>query len=90
MTCTDEVFGKDSASVEDTISQAVRTTGIRQSRYRSQARTGLAHVLSATAINLHRTDAHLTGRPRGTTRRTHFADLDLTPQPRKRTPTRHT
>ncbi|MEU9125450.1 transposase [Streptomyces sp. NPDC048506] len=73
------------AGVEGTVSQAVRATGIRTSRYRGQARTGLAHVFSAAAINLHRMDAHWTGRPLGTTRRTHFADLDLNPQPRKKT-----
>lgn len=74
------------AGAEGTISQAVRTTGVRRSRYRGQAKTGLAHVLSAAALNLHRVDAHLTGRPIGTTRHTHFADLDLDPQPRRRHP----
>jgi transposase len=73
------------AGVEGTMSQAVRGTGIRTSRYRGQAKTGLAHVFSAAAINLHRIDAHLTGRPTGTTRHTHFADLDLNPQPHKKT-----
>lgn len=77
------------AGVEGTISQAVRTTGIRRSRYRGQAKTGLAHVFSAAAINLHRIDAHWTGRPLGTTRRTHFADLDLDPRSRRKTRTRH-
>jgi hypothetical protein len=77
------------ASVEGTISQAVRATGIRTSRYRGQAKTGLAHVFSAAAINLHRMDAHWTGRPVGTTRRTHFADLDLDPWPRRKTRARH-
>ena len=41
----------------------VRTTAVRRSRYRGQAKTGLAHVLSAAAINLHRIDAHDTGHP---------------------------
>ncbi|MGI5519243.1 transposase [Streptomyces sp. CA-106131] len=77
------------AGVEGAISQAVRATGIRRSRYRGQAKTGLAHVFSAAAINLHRIDAHLTGRPVGTTRRTHFADLNLDPRPRGKTRTRH-
>ncbi|MDH6109602.1 hypothetical protein P3T36_000373 [Kitasatospora sp. MAP12-15] len=72
------------AGVKGTISHAVRTTTIRRSRYRGQAKTGLAHVLSAAAINLHRIDAHRSGRPLGTTRRTHFADLDLTPRTRHR------
>ncbi|MGW7007035.1 transposase [Streptomyces sp. NPDC054933] len=51
------------AGIEGTLSQAVRTTSVRRSRYRGQAKTGLAHVLSAAALNLHRVDAHLTGRP---------------------------
>ena len=76
------------AGVEGTISQAVRTTAVRRSRYRGQAKTALAHVLSAAAINLHRIDAHNTGRPLGTTRYTHFADLDLQPPPRRKTHTR--
>ncbi|WP_455356700.1 hypothetical protein [Streptomyces sp. SYSU K217416] len=42
---------------------ALLYTGIRRSRYRGQAKTGLAHVFSATAINLHRMDAHWRGRP---------------------------
>ncbi|MFB7323596.1 transposase [Streptomyces sp. NPDC056190] len=77
------------AGVEGTICQAVRATGIRCSRYRGRAKTSLAHVFSATAINLHRMDAHLTGRPVGTTHRTHFADLDLDPKPSRKTRTRH-
>jgi hypothetical protein len=66
------------------LSQAVRTTTVCRSRYRGQAKTGLGRVLSAAAINLHRIDAHLTGRPVGTTCRTHFADLNLSPPPRKK------
>jgi transposase len=81
-------YGKR-AGVEGTIFQAVRTTNIRHSRYRGQAKTGLAHVLSAAAINLHRMEAHWTGRPIGTTRHTHFADLDLSPQPHQKSRPRH-
>ncbi|MFK4272236.1 IS1182 family transposase [Streptomyces milbemycinicus] len=76
------------AGVEGTISQAVRGIGIRRSRYRGRAKTTLAHIFSAAAINLHRIDAHLTGHPAGTTRRTHFADLDLDTPPRRK-PRRH-
>jgi hypothetical protein len=50
--------------VEGKVSQAVRATGIRRSRSRGQAKTGLAHVFSAGAINLHGMDAYLTGRLR--------------------------
>lgn len=48
-------------------------------RTKSAPKTGLGHVLGAAAINLHRIDAHLIGRPIGIARRTHFADLDLSP-----------
>ena len=40
-------------------------------------KTQLAHVLSATAINLVRADAWLNGTPLGTTRVSHLARLDL-------------
>jgi Transposase DDE domain len=54
------------AGVEATIHQATATTGIRRSRYLGQSKTHLAHVFTATAINLIRLDAcgpelHLAG-----------------------------
>ncbi|WP_223838678.1 transposase [Saccharopolyspora pogona] len=45
------------AGVEGTIHQAVAATGIRRSRYLGLAKTHLAHVIAATAINLIRLDA---------------------------------
>ncbi|MCA2191026.1 IS1182 family transposase, partial [Nonomuraea cavernae] len=45
------------AGVEGTISQAVRAGGIRRTRYRGLLKTRLAHLLTATAINLIRLDA---------------------------------
>ncbi|MGW3202425.1 transposase [Streptomyces sp. NPDC001118] len=42
---------------EGTISQAVRRTRLRRTPYQGQAKTHLANVLSATAINLVRVDA---------------------------------
>ncbi|MEU1406416.1 IS1182 family transposase [Streptomyces sp. NPDC005728] len=65
------------AGVEGTISQAVRRTGIRRSRYTGLAKTHLGNVLAATAINLIRLDAWLTDTPLGTTRTSHLAALDL-------------
>jgi hypothetical protein len=64
------------AGIEGTISQAVRRTRLRRTPYRGQAKTHLANVLSATAINLIRVDAWLNGPP-GTTRVSHLARLDL-------------
>jgi hypothetical protein len=45
------------AGVEATIHQATATTGIRRSRYLGLPKTPLAHVITATAINLIRLDA---------------------------------
>ncbi|MFE9174465.1 IS1182 family transposase [Streptomyces kebangsaanensis] len=63
------------AGVEGTISQAVRAFGLRRSRYRGLAKTAVQHVLTATAINLTRLDAWLTGTPLGHTRISHLAAL---------------
>jgi Transposase DDE domain len=45
------------AGVEGTIHQATATTGLRRSRYLGLPKTHLAHVITATAINLIRLDA---------------------------------
>lgn len=63
------------AGIEGTISQAVRTCGVRRSRYIGQAKTHLGHVLTAVAINLQRIDAWLTDTPRSRTRHSTFARL---------------
>ncbi|MEU6325625.1 IS1182 family transposase [Streptomyces sp. NPDC047009] len=65
------------AGVEGTISQAVRRTGMRRTRYTGLAKTHLGNVLAATAINMIRIDAWLTGTPLGRTRTSHFASLEL-------------
>jgi hypothetical protein len=49
--------------IEGTISQAVRSFGLRRSRYRGLAKTRLQHLLTATAINLARVDAWTVGTP---------------------------
>lgn len=55
------------AGVEATISQGVRTKGLRQARYRGQAKVHLHHLRIAAAINLVRIDqwlaAHEQGQP---------------------------
>ncbi|MFJ4009650.1 IS1182 family transposase [Streptomyces sp. NPDC090026] len=63
------------AGVEGAISQAVGRCGLRRSRYRGLAKTGLQHQLTGAAINLARIDAHLTGTPQARTRTSHFAAL---------------
>ncbi|MFE5597532.1 IS1182 family transposase [Streptomyces sp. NPDC056549] len=65
------------AGIEGTISQTVRRTRLRRTPYLGQAKTHLANILSATAINLIRTDAWLNSTPLGTTRLSHLARLDL-------------
>lgn len=67
------------SGLEATLSQAVRGMGIRRSRYDGLARTHVQHVFTAVAINLVRIDAVLTHHPRGTTRRSCFAQLASTP-----------
>jgi transposase len=61
--------------VEGTISQAVRTFGLRQARYRGLAKTGLQHIATAAAVNLDRMAAWFTGRPLAPTRTSRFAAL---------------
>jgi transposase len=47
------------SGIEATMSQAVRTTGLRQSPYRGQNKTHLHHVVIAAALNLVRIDQKL-------------------------------
>ncbi|WP_435858714.1 transposase [Streptomyces milbemycinicus] len=65
------------AGVEGSISQAVRRAGARRTRYRGLAKTSLAQVLTAAALNLYRLDAWWTGTPLGTTRISHYEQLAL-------------
>ena len=61
--------------IESTMSQAVRAFGLRQTRYRGLAKTGLQHVATAAAINLDRIAAWFGGRPIAPTRISRFATL---------------
>lgn len=63
------------AGIEGTISQGVHVFGLRRSRYRGLAKTTLQHQLTATAINLVRIDAWLSGQPHAHTRISHLAAL---------------
>jgi Transposase DDE domain len=65
------------AGVEGTISQAVRRTHIRRTRYTGLPKTHLGHIFAAAAINIIRLDAWLTETPLGMTRTSHLAQLDL-------------
>jgi transposase len=63
------------AGVEGTISQAVRSFGLRECRYIGLAKTHLQHVLTAAALNLARLDDWFTDQKRAETRVSRFAAL---------------
>ena len=63
------------AGIEGTLSQGVRRSKMRRSRYIGLARTHLQHLLTATALNLLRAVAWLDTTPRATTRPSRFAAL---------------
>ncbi|WP_051879171.1 transposase [Streptomyces sp. NRRL B-24720] len=65
------------AGVEGAISQAVRVTKIRRTRYRDLPATGLGRVFAATALNIIRIDRWLTGTSLGGTRTSHLESLIL-------------
>lgn len=65
------------AGVEGTIHQAVAATGVRRTRYIGLAKTHLAHVLTAAAINLIRLDAWWNETPLARTRTSRLAALEL-------------
>jgi hypothetical protein len=63
------------AGIEGTISQGVRSFGLRRARYRGLSKAHLQHVATASAINLSRISDWLGGAPRATTRTSRFARL---------------
>jgi transposase len=63
------------AGVEGTLSQGVRTFGMRQSRYIGFAKTALQQVFTAVGINAARVVGWLDERPRAKTRISPFAKL---------------
>lgn len=65
------------AGIEGTISQGVRAFGLRQTRYRGEAKTHLQHMATAAAINIDRIAAWLDGIPKALTRTSRFAALAL-------------
>jgi transposase len=63
------------AGIEGTISQGVRSFGLRRSRYVGETKAHLQHIATATAINLARIGDWLDERPREVTRRSAFTRL---------------
>lgn len=63
------------AGIEGTISQGVRSLGLRRARYVGRAKTHLQHLLTAAAINLVRIGYWLADEPLAHTRRSRFVIL---------------
>ncbi len=63
------------AGIEGTISQGVRRSGLRQSRYIGLAKTHLQHIFMAAGLNLCRFDAWLNGVPLAPSRYSGFMTL---------------
>lgn len=63
------------AGIEGTLSQGIRAFGLRQARYRGQAKVHLQHALTAAALNFARLYAWLIGQSRVTTRQPAFVRL---------------
>ena len=63
------------SGIEGTHSQAVRSLGLRRTRYFGLPKTALSHVFTAAAINLIRLDAFLEGKKTGKTTSIAFAAL---------------
>lgn len=63
------------AGIEGTISQGVRTMGLRRSRYIGREKTHLQHIITAGALNLVRSMAWFSGLPRAQTRHSAFVRL---------------
>ena len=64
------------AGVEGAISQAVRGFGMRQTRYRSLAKTKLQHLATAAAINIDRFIAYKLGGPKSPNEDLSFCAVD--------------
>ena len=69
-----DLYAKRSG-IEGTVSQGVRTCGLRRTRYRGFAKTHLDHMLTATAMNCLRLSEWLVGVPKAKTQHSRFARL---------------
>ena len=69
-----QLYGKR-AGIEGTISQGVRSVGLRRSRYRGLSKTHLQNIAVACAINLQRLTDYWSGVPPAATRTSAFARI---------------
>ena len=67
---------KRRAGIEGTLSQGVRSFGLRRSRYRGQAKTHLQNVATGVAMNIDRLVSWFDGRPLAKTRISRFKALE--------------
>ena len=67
------------AGIEGTVSQGIRISGLRYSRYIGLAKTHLQHVLTAAAMNLVRVVCWLEEKPLAQTRTSAFVQLHAVP-----------
>jgi len=63
------------AGIEATLSEGIRTHGLRRARYIGLAKTHLQHLMTATAINFKRIFYWIAGVPQATTRTSQFTKL---------------
>ena len=68
---------KRRAGIEGTLSQGVRSFGLRRSRYRGLAKTHLQNMAIGAAINIDRLVNWLNGVPLAKTRTSRFKALEL-------------
>ena len=66
---------RERAGIEGTLSQGLRASGLRQTRYRGLAKTSLQNTAIGAAINVSRVVSWLDGKPRAATRQARFARL---------------
>ena len=66
---------RERAGIEGTLSQAIRSSGLRQTRYRGLAKTSLQNTAIGAAINVARVVNWLDGKPQAPTRQARFIRL---------------
>ena len=66
---------RERAGIEGTLSQGIRSLGLRQTRYRGLAKTSLQNTAIGAAINVSRVVDWLDAKPRAATRQPRFTRL---------------
>lgn len=66
---------RERAGIEGTLSQAIRSSGLRQTRYRGLAKTSLQNTAIGAAMNITRVANWLAGKPQASTRQPRFTRL---------------